>query len=593
MGALECPVRYLVVLLSPALQSDTACLLSAQRALRISHVSEDILCVWHPKIDVLQALTAPLRAQDTRSALLIQVLDSGNTDELQWLGKEKHNYGYLLRVTIPRNPALLVVRATLKDLAAYWADISHLEALNTLASYLLSWAATIAPFDMLTAEQLLMAAASDDGALQAARILSRKQRGGDLTSATARQVLVQNVCRAITRAVKQAKEGLLISSIVQRFLLDLPLRLLVLLLGRLLPLLRSTATTGALLLEASGKASGKRAGPARIMHTMAKINPQEHSLGCVALSAEVCGLRHYRLTFWPPITSLAHFHSMRKPPQGSKPDGNVRFAPGTLLLLEVSFAAPHGQGGDPRVRHLLEGPAAVEAIRGRHGFTLATTPIELPEGPWPRAASSTTDRQCVRSLDPDSIDARILLNQGQWTAEAGTGDISATAPGLLPFVVHETKCTQPQQRDPAARQRAREACNAAPWGLIGYFLDPALFEMLARTAQLSLPAEPFHAPRWREATMHDFTVSVHHVMRVGHLASPMVWRSLLYPSPARLPLAWGVTQLPLPMPHDLSSPDMVASSKWLVRALLTLHADSPTVAVPSLLCCWRCRQRRR
>ena len=246
---------------------------------------------------------------------------------------------------------------------------------------------------------------------------------------------MQNVCRAITRAVKQAKEGLLISSIVQRFLLDLPLRLLVLLLGRLLPLLRSTATTGAPMLEASGKTSGKRAGPARIMHTMAKINPQEHSLGCIALSAEVCGLRHYRLTFWPPITSLAHFHPLRKPPQGSKPDGNVRFPAGTLLLLEVSFAASHAQAGDPRVRHLLQGPATVEAIRGRHGFTLATTPLELPEGPWPRAASSTTDNQCVRTLDPDSSGARILLNQGQWTAEAGTGDLAATAPGLLPFVL--------------------------------------------------------------------------------------------------------------------------------------------------------------
>ena len=71
-------------------------------------------------------------------------------------------------------------------------------------------------------------------------------------------------------------------------------------------------------------------------------------------------------------------------------------------------------------------------------------------------------------------------------------------------------------------------------------------------------------------------------MRVGHLASPMVWRSLLYPSPARLPVAWGVTQLPLPMPHDLPSPDMVASSKWLVRALLTLHAESPLAALPDL-----------
>ena len=134
-------------------------------------------------------------------------------------------------------------------------------------------------------------------------------------SSVAATLPLPHVCRAITRAVKQAKEGLLISSIVQRFLLDLPLRLLVLLLGRLLPLLRSTATTGAPLLEASGKTSGKRAGPARIM---AKINPQEHSLGCIALSAEVCGLRHYRLTFWPPITSLAHFHPMRKPPQDSK-----------------------------------------------------------------------------------------------------------------------------------------------------------------------------------------------------------------------------------------------------------------------------------
>ena len=125
----------------------------------------------------------PLRAQDTRPALLIQVL--GNTEELDWLGKEKHNYGHLLRVTIPRNPALLAVKATLKDLAAYSADFVPPEALDTLASYLLSWAATIAPFDMLTAEQLLMAAASDDGGLcgpcshcmqKAPCLLSRRRR---------------------------------------------------------------------------------------------------------------------------------------------------------------------------------------------------------------------------------------------------------------------------------------------------------------------------------------------------------------------------------------------------------------------------------
>ena len=36
------------------------------------------------------------------------------------------------------------------------------------------------------------------------------------------------------------------------------------------------------------------------------------------------------------------------------------------------------------------------------------------------------------------------------------------------------------------------------------------------------------------------------------------------------------------MPHDLPSPDMVASSKSLVRALLTLHAESPLAALPDL-----------
>ena len=76
----------------------------------------------------------------------------------------------------------------------------------------------------------------------------------------------------------------------------------------------------------------------------------------------------------------------------------------------------------------------------------------------------------------------------------------------------------------------------------------------------------FHVPRWREASLLHFTLNVHHVM---HLESPMVWRSLLYPSPARLPLVWEITQLPLPMSHDLPTAEVVESAKWLVRALLT------------------------
>ena len=36
------------------------------------------------------------------------------------------------------------------------------------------------------------------------------------------------------------------------------------------------------------------------------------------------------------------------------------------------------------------------------------------------------------------------------------------------------------------------------------------------------------------------------------------------------------------MPHDLPSPATVASSKWLVRALHTLHAESSLAALPNL-----------
>ena len=91
---------------------------------------------------------------------------------------------------------------------------------------------------MLSAEQLRLAAASDQEALEAAQSLSRKQRGAELTLSSARPVLIQNLCDALTRTGKHHKEALLVGSIVQRFFMDLPLRLLVILLGGLLPLLR-------------------------------------------------------------------------------------------------------------------------------------------------------------------------------------------------------------------------------------------------------------------------------------------------------------------------------------------------------------------
>ena len=123
-----------------------------------------------------------------------------------------------------------------------------------------TWAATIAPFEMLSAEQLRMAAASDHGALQAAQALSRKQHSAVLTFATARPVLVQSLCEAITQNGKRHKETLLVSSIVQRFFSELPLRLLVILLGRLLPLLRSTATPALCSFKHSGNLQEERRG---------------------------------------------------------------------------------------------------------------------------------------------------------------------------------------------------------------------------------------------------------------------------------------------------------------------------------------------
>ena len=126
---------------------------------------------------------APLRVQATRP--LTQVLDSEDTKWLDWLDEEKHNYGHPLPGDLPRNSALLVVKATLKD-RAYSVDFVPPEAFHILASYLLSWAAPIASLcsqlsNCLWRRPVVMVP-------QAARILSRKQRGDDLTFATARQL---------------------------------------------------------------------------------------------------------------------------------------------------------------------------------------------------------------------------------------------------------------------------------------------------------------------------------------------------------------------------------------------------------------------
>ena len=66
-----------------------------------------------------------------------------------WLEQHVHNYAHLLNVTVPRHPALLAVKANLVELSAYSAAYMPAEAVEELTSYLLSWAATVAPFKML------------------------------------------------------------------------------------------------------------------------------------------------------------------------------------------------------------------------------------------------------------------------------------------------------------------------------------------------------------------------------------------------------------------------------------------------------------
>ena len=67
------------------------------------------------------ALVTPPDKQSITPALLIQILESGET---KWLEQDSHNYAHLLRVAVPRNSAFLTVKATLKNLAAYDADFA-------------------------------------------------------------------------------------------------------------------------------------------------------------------------------------------------------------------------------------------------------------------------------------------------------------------------------------------------------------------------------------------------------------------------------------------------------------------------------------
>ena len=200
------------------------------------------------------------------------------------------------------------------------------------------------PLKLLTAEQLRRAAASDDDAHRAAELLLDRRLPAD----TARTALLEGLCSSLTRRARHTNGAHLVSSVVLRLLATMPLRLLVILLGRLLPLLQSTAVPGVPLLQASGRSASSKPVAASLMHTMARVTT-ENWISCHARSADTCSLREFYLLFHPAITNLCHFHPRRQPPESSAPDGNTRFAPGTLLLFEgkLTFPAPPARRVNP------------------------------------------------------------------------------------------------------------------------------------------------------------------------------------------------------------------------------------------------------
>ena len=107
-------------------------------------------------------------------------------------------------------------------------------------------------------------------------------------------------------------------------------QLLVILLGRMLPLLHSTSMPGSSILsplvgEQQGTRRSTRNQPHHItiMHTMAS-RVRHSTLHCSAKSAEACGLREFFIDIKPPIKHLGHFHPDTSAPAGSRPDPNTR-----------------------------------------------------------------------------------------------------------------------------------------------------------------------------------------------------------------------------------------------------------------------------
>ena len=69
------------------------------------------------------------------------------------------------------------------------------------------------------------------------------------------------------------------------------------------------------------------------------------------------------------------------------------------------------------MRHLLQGPATIEAIRGRHGFTLATAPLELPEASGLGLPALLQKINNVVVAEADWLGLRFILRESAWKSK--------------------------------------------------------------------------------------------------------------------------------------------------------------------------------
>ena len=117
VGALGCPVLYLLALLLP--HYPAAC---HRPALPPHHPCP---CPWHPTLEALTARTTPHTPQLPTPNVLIQIWDCG---KVPWVEQEVHK--------APTYPAMLAAKADLATLCAYSTRYVPPDALEELTAYL-------------------------------------------------------------------------------------------------------------------------------------------------------------------------------------------------------------------------------------------------------------------------------------------------------------------------------------------------------------------------------------------------------------------------------------------------------------------------